>query len=67
MRAFAAQHRIDEPNWDFLSPPPATVDALTRDFGFSYLATPAGFDHVLRRHAWSTAKGASTRRSTASA
>lgn len=47
LRAFAAQHRIDEPNWDFLSPPPATVDALTRDFGFSYLATPSGFDHVV--------------------
>lgn len=47
MRAFAAQHRIDEPNWDFLSPPPATVDALTRDFGFSALATPSGFDHVV--------------------
>ena len=47
MRAFAAQHRIAEPNWDFLSAPPAAVDALTRDFGFSYLATPAGFDHLL--------------------
>ena len=47
LRAFAAQHRIDTRNWDFLSPPPATVAALTRDFGFSYLATPAGFDHVL--------------------
>lgn len=47
LRAFAAQHRIDAPNWDFLSPPPATVDALTRDFGFSYLATPSGFDHVV--------------------
>ena len=47
MRAFARQMRIDAPNWDFLSPPPASVDALTRDFGFSYVATPAGFDHVL--------------------
>ena len=47
MRAFAAQHRIDEPNWEFLSAPPATVAALTRDFGFSFLATPAGFDHLL--------------------
>lgn len=47
LRAFAAQHRIDEPNWEFLSPPPAAVEALTRDFGFSYLATPAGFEHVL--------------------
>jgi len=47
MRAFAKQMRIDAPNWDFLSPPPASVEALTRDFGFSYVATPAGFDHVL--------------------
>ncbi len=47
MRAFAAQHGIDYANWEFLSPPPAAVDALTRDFGFSYVATPAGFDHVL--------------------
>ena len=47
MRAFAAQQRIDRSNWAFLSPPPATVDPLTRDFGFSYAATPAGFDHLL--------------------
>jgi len=47
MRAFAAQQRIDAPNWAFLSPPPATVDQLTRDFGFRYAATPAGFDHLL--------------------
>ena len=48
MKAFARQHRIDAPNWEFLSPPAAVVAALTRDFGFSYLATPAGFDHVLQ-------------------
>lgn len=47
MRAFAAQHRIDYPNWEFLSPDGASVDRLARDFGFSYVATPAGFDHVL--------------------
>jgi protein SCO1 len=47
MRAFAAQMRVGAPNWQFLSPLPAGVDALTRDFGFSYVATPAGFDHVL--------------------
>ena len=47
MRAFAAQMRIDKPNWKFLSPSPATVDALTTDFGFRYVATPAGFDHML--------------------
>ena len=48
MRSFAAQMRIDAKNWAFLSPPPATVDALTRDFGFRYAATPGGFDHVLQ-------------------
>ena len=47
MRAFAAQQRISAPNWAFLSPPPTTVDRLTRDFGFTYAATPAGFDHLL--------------------
>lgn len=47
MRAFAQQMRIDAPNWEFLSPPPAAVQALTDDFGFRYVATAAGFDHVL--------------------
>jgi protein SCO1/2 len=47
MRAFAAQNRIDDPNWEFLSPPREAVEPLTRAFGFSYVATPAGFDHVL--------------------
>jgi protein SCO1/2 len=48
MKAFAAQHRIGRPNWDFLSPPVRSVEALTRDFGFRYAATPAGFEHVLQ-------------------
>jgi protein SCO1/2 len=47
MRAFAAQHGLNAPNWDFLSPPPAAVEALLRDFGFSYVATPSGFDHIV--------------------
>ncbi len=47
MRDFATQHRIDYPNWNFLSPHRSGVDGLTREFGFSYQATPAGFDHVL--------------------
>ena len=48
LKAFALQHRIDQPNWDFLSPHASTVEALTREFGFSYAATPAGFDHILQ-------------------
>ena len=47
MRSFAAQQRIDHPNWEFLSPPGDLVETLTEAFGFSYVATPAGFDHVL--------------------
>lgn len=48
LKAFAAQHRIDQPNWEFLSPPMRIVEPLTRDFGFRYQATAAGFDHVLQ-------------------
>lgn len=47
MRAFAAQHRIDYRNWEFLSPHRNLVDTLIKDFGFSYVATPAGFDHLV--------------------
>ena len=32
----------------FLSPHASIVDALTREFGCSHQATPAGFDHVLQ-------------------
>jgi protein SCO1/2 len=48
MKAFAAQHGINFAHWSFLSPPAAAVESLTREFGFSYQATPAGFDHVLQ-------------------
>lgn len=46
LRAFAVQHGIADPKWDFLSPAPGTVEALTREFGFTWYATPKGFDHV---------------------
>lgn len=46
MHAFAAQHGIADPKWDFLSPAPGTIEALTREFGFTWYATPKGFDHV---------------------
>jgi protein SCO1/2 len=46
MKAFATQYGIHLPNWEFLSPAAAIVDELTRDFGFSYVATTAGFDHM---------------------
>jgi len=48
LRSFAAQQGISAPNWEFLSPPGNSVASLARDFGFSYVATPAGFDHTLQ-------------------
>lgn len=48
LRTFAAQQRIDDPNWVLVSPRSSDVAALARDFGFSYVATPLGFDHTLQ-------------------
>ena len=48
LKAFAAQYGINSPNWEFLSPSASIVPALTRDFGFRFVATPAGFDHLLQ-------------------
>jgi protein SCO1/2 len=46
MAAFARQNGIDTPHWEFLSPDPKALDALTSDLGFTYYATPKGFDHI---------------------
>lgn len=46
MRAFAASQGLDQPGWTFLSGDRASVDALARDIGFSFVASPRGFDHV---------------------
>lgn len=46
MKAFATQYGIHLPNWEFLSPAAAIVPELTQNFGFSYVATTAGFDHL---------------------
>jgi protein SCO1/2 len=46
MRAFARQHDLALPRWEFLSPDIADVTPLTRDFGFVYAATTGGFDHL---------------------
>ncbi|MBI5791506.1 MAG: SCO family protein [Rhodocyclales bacterium] len=46
LKSFASQYGIHLPNWEFLSPAAAIVDDVTRNFGFSYVATSAGFDHL---------------------
>ena len=46
MKSFAIAYGINLPNWEFLSPAAAIVNGLTQNFGFSYVATTAGFDHM---------------------
>jgi protein SCO1/2 len=46
MDSFAKQNGINLPNWDFLSPDPASIGQMTRELGFSYAASPKGFDHI---------------------
>ncbi|MCC7462214.1 MAG: SCO family protein [Gammaproteobacteria bacterium] len=48
LRSYAAQRRIADANWEFLSPRGEDVAALAHDFGFSYVATAGGFDHTLQ-------------------
>ena len=48
MRTFAKQQGITAKNWEFLSPDPATLEALTQDFGFVYYPTPKGYDHLIQ-------------------
>lgn len=46
MKDFARRYGLDLPNWEFLSPAPAIVNDVTQSFGFSFVPTPAGFDHL---------------------
>ncbi len=48
LREFAAKQSISDPNWTFLSPRKSDVTAISRSFGFSFMATPIGFDHTLQ-------------------
>jgi protein SCO1/2 len=48
MRAFARKYAIASPNWLFLTPEAESLGALTRELGFRYEATAAGFDHLLQ-------------------
>ena len=48
MRAFARKFGIASPNWLFLTPDAAALDALAKDLGFRYEPTAAGFDHLLQ-------------------
>ena len=47
MREFQKRQGIALPNWEFLAAADAaTVDGLSRDVGFAWVPTAAGFDHL---------------------
>ncbi len=48
MRSFARKFGIASENWLFLTPQAASLEPLTRELGFRYEATAAGFDHLLQ-------------------
>lgn len=43
---FASVQGIKLNNWRLASADPATIEALLRDLGFSYIAIAGGFDHI---------------------
>ncbi len=46
LRQFAATQGIKGGNWKLASADSATIEAVLRDLGFSYVAIAGGFDHV---------------------
>ena len=46
MRLYAAERRIDVPDWYFLAGDETSVDGLSRDLGFRFFPSPKGFDHL---------------------
>ncbi|MFO1283597.1 MAG: SCO family protein [Burkholderiales bacterium] len=46
MREFARKQGISDPRWTFATPSPETLPALAAAFGFQWVPTPAGFDHL---------------------
>ena len=46
MAQFASTQGIKFKSWRLASADPATIEALLRDLGFSYVAIAGGFDHV---------------------
>ena len=48
MRQFAAQQSVDSDNWQFLSADQAAINALAREIGFQFRASPKGFDHLIQ-------------------
>ncbi len=46
MMIYASGQGIDVPDWSFLSGDVESIEALTTELGFTYAASPKGFDHM---------------------
>lgn len=46
MAEFARKQGVGDARWTFASPTPGTVDALAAAFGFQWVPTAGGFDHL---------------------
>jgi protein SCO1/2 len=46
MRVYARERGVDVPGWNFASTDAAGMARLARDVGFTYFASPKGFDHI---------------------
>lgn len=46
MGAFAREQGVQQPYWKFLGIDQATLEALSRNVGFSYQGAAAGFEHI---------------------
>lgn len=48
MADFAKRQSVKQENWYFLSGDQATIEALIENLGFTYQASPKGFDHLVQ-------------------
>lgn len=46
MRIYASSRRIDQTHWHFLSGDAASIEAISSDLGFAFIASAKGFDHL---------------------
>ena len=48
MQYFAKKQGVDDADWHLLSADADTINALTKELGFLFFASPNGFDHVVQ-------------------
>jgi len=48
MKYFASKQGVDDADWHLLSADADTINALTKELGFLFFASPNGFDHVVQ-------------------